>query len=181
MKQRGSNRGAQRRPPTPVLTIGLGLLGFALILVALWIVRPDGVSGPSNGPVVINNTAVPPVPTLDPQRVATGETLYAQYCAACHGADLRGAADWKQRLPSGALPPPPHDDSGHTWHHPDDQLLSIVANGGDPAYNGVMPGFANTLTPDQMAAILDYIKSHWRRDSREYQWWMTVVTRGGTP
>ncbi len=164
-----------------MLALGLGMIGLALIVLAVWIVRPELFGAASNEPVVINNTAVPPVPTLDPQRVSTGATLYAQYCAACHGSDLKGAADWKQRLPSGALPPPPHDDSGHTWHHPDAQLLSIVANGGDPAYNGVMPGFASTLTPDQMAAILDYIKSHWNRDSREYQWWMTVVTQGRTP
>ena len=55
------------------------------------------------------------------------------------------------------------------------------AKGGDPAYNGVMPGFGTTLTDDQMTAILDFIKSHWSREHREYQWWMTVTTQGTQP
>jgi len=52
--------------------------------------------------VVINSTAVPPVPTPDPDRVARGAVLYAQHCAACHGANLEGAPDWKKRLLDGS-------------------------------------------------------------------------------
>ncbi len=59
--------------------------------------------------VTINNTTVPPAPALDSARVAQGAALYAQYCAECHGANLEGAVDWKQRQPDGSLPPPPHD------------------------------------------------------------------------
>jgi hypothetical protein len=29
-----------------------------------------------------------------------------------------------QRKPDGKLPAPPHDASGHTWHHADAQLFS---------------------------------------------------------
>lgn len=155
---------------------GAILIGMLLTGLAAWIVALNVLGGDSQAPVVINNTAVPPVPTPDPQRVATGATLYAQSCAACHGADLQGAPNWKQRLPNGALPPPPHDDTGHTWHHPDSLLVSIVTNGGDPAYNGVMPDFAASLTQDQIMSILAFIKSRWSREHREYQWWMTATT-----
>jgi len=155
------------------------LAGVIVVGGAAWAL---GSGGPDrDAPVVINNTAVPPLPTLDPRRIADGETLYAQSCAACHGAELRGAPNWKQRLPGGALPPPPHDDTGHTWHHPDSLLLSIVTSGGDPAYNGVMPGFGATLSPDQITAVLDFIKSRWSRDHREFQWWMTVTTQADQP
>ena len=31
--------------------------------------------------------------------------------------------------PDGRLPAPPHDESGHTWHHPDAQLFAITKYG----------------------------------------------------
>jgi S-disulfanyl-L-cysteine oxidoreductase SoxD len=127
-------------------------------------------------PVVINNTPVPPVPTLDSGRVTQGADLYIQRCASCHGRDLEGAPEWKKPLADGSLPPPPHDSTGHTWHHPDALLLSIIANGGDPASNSRMPGFKDQLSQDEMAAILDFIKSQWGRDEHEYQWWITVTS-----
>ena len=51
--------------------------------------------------------------------IAQGEDLYREYCAACHGADLEGQPDWRSAGPDGVLPAPPHDETGHTWHHPD--------------------------------------------------------------
>ncbi|MBF8286089.1 MAG: adhB, partial [Anaerolineales bacterium] len=118
--------------------MGIGLaMGVALLM--FW-------RAPSAGnPVVINNTAVPPVPTLNPDWVALGATLYANNCAKCHGANLEGAPDWKKPLPDGSLPPPPHDRFGHTWHHPDTLLLNIIANGGNPAFDSKMPAFKDEL------------------------------------
>ena len=131
--------------------------------------------GASNAPVVINETAVPPVPTLNAARVTQGGSLYAQHCAQCHGANLEGVPDWKKPLTDGSLPPPPHDDFGHTWHHPDSLLMSIVSNGGDPAYHSKMPAFKEKLTWNEMTAVLEFIKSKWSKDQREYQWWMTAT------
>lgn len=128
----------------------------------------------ANRPVVINQTAVPPLPALNPEKVSQGEILYAQSCAKCHGANLEGAANWKQSLPDGSLPPPPHDNSGHTWHHSDEELISIIENGGDPAYNSKMPPFKDQLNREETAAILEFIKSKWGVEEREYQWWMTA-------
>ena len=126
-------------------------------------------------PVTINGTMVPPVPPLDPARVAQGAQLYTQYCAECHGANLQGAADWKVHRADGSLPPPPHDSSGHTWHHPDPLLVSLTLDGGDKSQGGTMPPFRDRLTADQAAEIIDFIKSRWGRSEREYQWWMTVT------
>jgi mono/diheme cytochrome c family protein len=126
-------------------------------------------------PVVLNGTAVAPVSTLNPALVTSGQSLYAQNCAGCHGANLQGVPDWKKPLPDGSFPPPPQDSSGHTWHHPDALILSIIANGGDPAYNSKMPAFKDKLTSDEMAAILDYIKSKWGKNEREFQWWISAT------
>ena len=168
----------QSAAPRLWLAGGLGLFGLLLLAAVYATQTANTAQATTNQPVTLNGITVPPVPTLDPARVASGETLYTQYCAACHGADLQGAPNWKQRLPNGSFPPPPHDPTGHTWHHPDDQLVAITALGGDPAYNGVMPGFAVSLTTDQMATILDFIKSRWGSQEREYQWWITATSRG---
>lgn len=117
---------------------------------------------------VVGATSEQP-PPLDPASVAAGRALYAEQCAECHGAALEGADDWKTPLPTGGYPPPPHDPSGHTWHHPDSLLLAITA---DPESFGLqgMPKFGGSLSTEQMIAIFDYIKSTWGPEERAFQW-----------
>ena len=154
------------------LRLFLPLVGLGVVLVALLLRQPASRTGE---PVVVNQTAVPPVPTLDAERVSRGASLYAENCASCHGANLEGAPNWKQTLADGSFPPPPHDSSGHTWHHSDALLLSIMAKGGDPAYNSRMPAFEDKLTQEERSAILEFFKSRWGKDEREFQWWMTAT------
>jgi len=94
-----------------------------------------------------------------------GERLYQENCASCHGANLEGQPDWRSRLPNGRLPAPPHDASGHTWHHTDRVLLDILKRGTAAivgnGYESDMPGFEEVLTDEEIAAIIDYIKSTW--------------------
>jgi mono/diheme cytochrome c family protein len=106
----------------------------------------------------------------DAARVAIGANVYAQHCAACHGARLEGQPDWRQRKADGRLPAPPHDESGHTWHHPDSVLFAITKNGlvppyAPPGYASDMPAYAGILKDEEVWAVLAYIKSHWK--SRE--------------
>lgn len=71
-------------------------------------------------------------PFIDPadqSLVLQGKKIYATNCASCHGANLEGQSNWRQRLPNGRLPAPPHDVTGHTWHHADSLLIDIVKNG----------------------------------------------------
>jgi len=113
-------------------------------------------------------------PRADPRdaaRVALGAKVYTQHCASCHGAKLEGQPDWKRRLPNGRLPAPPHDDSGHTWHHADHVLLAIVKNGlvppyATPGYESDMPAFRDKLSDEEIWAVLAYIKSHWSAEVR---------------
>ncbi len=101
----------------------------------------------------------------NPEQVVTGQRYYDLTCASCHGKDLEGQPNWQSPLPTGGLPAPPHDQSGHTWHHPDEILFRITKLGGAAeAPAGVksnMPGFAGALSDEQIWAILAYIKSRW--------------------
>jgi len=108
----------------------------------------------------------------DTNQVALGKRLYAATCASCHGTALEGQPDWQRRLPNGRLPAPPHDASGHTWHHSDAFLMDVTQRG--PAaypegYLTDMPAFRDTLSNREIAAILAYIKSQWPADIRVRQ------------
>ena len=61
--------------------------------------------------------------------VDLGRVVYAENCASCHGVALEGQDDWQQRDADGYLPAPPHDETGHTWHHPDPYLFLITKYG----------------------------------------------------
>jgi len=101
----------------------------------------------------------------DAAQVARGRAVYAAHCAICHGANLEGQPNWQRRRPTGELPAPPHDASGHTWHHPDRVLFEITRNGpgayAPPGYVSAMPAFGGTLSDDEIWAVLAFIKSTW--------------------
>jgi len=94
-----------------------------------------------------------------------GEALYQENCASCHGANLEGQPDWRSQLPNGRLPAPPHDASGHTWHHSDRVLTDIIKRGTAAivgnGYESDMPGYEDTLSSEDIEAILNFIKSTW--------------------
>lgn len=107
-------------------------------------------------------------------QVSSGKAIYDAQCASCHGANLEGQPDWKSRKPNGRMPAPPHDDTGHTWHHPDEILFGITKLGvrppyGPPGYESDMPPFGGTLTDQQIWDVLAYIKSRWSSRAQEAQ------------
>lgn len=111
--------------------------------------------------------------TRDTVQIARGQQLYAQQCASCHGARLEGEPNWRDRKPSGRMPAPPHDASGHTWHHPDAVLFGITKEGLGPyapaGYQSDMPAFKDVLSDDDIRAVLAFIKDSWPQDIREHQ------------
>ena len=107
----------------------------------------------------------------DPQVVALGARIYAQHCAACHGTRGEGQPDWRERGPDGRLPAPPHDESGHTWHHPDAQLFAITKYGlakliKQPDYQTSMPIYHGVLNDSEINAVLSWIKAQWPKEIR---------------
>ena len=77
-----------------------------------------------------------------------------------------------KRNASGKLPAPPHDETGHTWHHSDKQLFTITKFGLAaiaPGYESDMPAFEDVLSDDEIRTILDYIKSTWPERPQAYQ------------
>ena len=97
--------------------------------------------------------------------VDLGKAVYAKNCASCHGVALEGQANWRQRDGDGYLPAPPHDETGHTWHHPDSYLFLMTKYGIEEmigrSYANNMPAYEDTLTDDEIIAALSYIKSTW--------------------
>jgi len=108
----------------------------------------------------------------DREVVALGRKVYQAQCAACHGANLEGQPNWRERKPNGRLPAPPHDETGHTWHHPDAILFALTKYGpaavvGDESYQSDMPAYENLLTDREILATLSYIKSRWPEAIRQ--------------
>ncbi len=107
------------------------------------------------------------------EQVARGKRVYEAQCSSCHGAKLEGQPNWRERLPSGKFPAPPHDASGHTWHHSDALLFDIVKRGiqphAPPGYQSDMPAFGNGLSDKDIWAVLAYIKSTWPKEVSEMQ------------
>ena len=119
-------------------------------------------------------------PPLDPEVLRVGAVVYHARCATCHGSRGEGAPDWKRPGPNGAYPPPPHDSTGHTWHHADGLLYRIVARGsaaalgdtlGDTLGRGRygMPAFDSSLTNQEIRAVITYLKTGWTPAQRRRQ------------
>ncbi|MFD0909575.1 c-type cytochrome [Ruegeria arenilitoris] len=137
---------------TPVAVVIIGVAS-----AQWWMSKgvPDGASG-------------------DPLR---GAALYAENCASCHGANLEGQPDWQTPDADGVLPAPPHDRTGHTWHHGDGLLFDYTKLGGEEmlkrmGVSGVksgMPGFADSLSDQDIWDILAFIKNSWPEGERAIQ------------
>jgi len=126
--------------------------------------------------LLVGLSACSPTPKANPadaRQVALGKTVYAAQCAACHGANLQGQADWQVRKADKKLPAPPHDASGHTWHHDDDTLIHIIQSGFEkytgPGYQTDMPRYAGVLSDEEIFAVLAYIKSTWPKEEAAHQ------------
>ena len=117
------------------------------------------------------------------EQIELGQEVYAANCASCHGANLEGRPDWRRRNVNGRMPAPPHDASGHTWHHADRPLFTITKLGVGavvPGYESDMPAFEGILSDDEIAAVLAFIKSTWPERERGFQAEVTANDEGGS-
>jgi mono/diheme cytochrome c family protein len=103
------------------------------------------------------------------EQTTKGAVVYAANCAACHGNRAQGlVADWQRRQTDGFLPPPPLNGSAHAWHHSLPLLMEIIQKGG-ALFDGVMPGFNNSLSEEEQYAVIAWFQSQWSEDI--YQLW----------
>lgn len=159
----GSGPGRDRQLRTVRLPRGpavVGLLAGAAVVAAL-----AGVFWAAFPPVV------GPRPALPDAVAARGQRIYAASCQACHGGPVGGAMmDY----------PPKHNASGHTWHHPDCELLEVITTGSGPMTRMMremmappgaptMPAWREKLSDDEIDAVLAYIKTMWTPEQREIQ------------
>ncbi len=128
-----------------VLAFGLGLAACSSST------SPTSASTPRQEPLA---TAV----SEQAQIPARGEQLYAANCQVCHG-DREGTG--------GTGGAPSHNETGHTWHHPDAQLKDWILNG--KLGFSQMPAFKDVMSEGQVEAALTYIKTWWTPDQRESQ------------
>ena len=116
-----------------------------------------------------------PADPANRDQVRAGAVIYVENCAGCHGAALEGAENWQDGTDDGTYLPPPHDDSGHTWHHSDKVLFEYVKLGGEELFKdypdiiSAMPGYGDQLTDEEIWATLAFIKDSWSEESRETQ------------
>ena len=105
------------------------------------------------------------LPYKDRAAIKLGQTIYKDNCASCHGINLEGQIGWQTEIVDGRRLAPPHDETGHTWHHPD-ELLYIMTKYGFEEMLGKkdpnnMPVYENILSDGELLAVLGYIKSTW--------------------
>lgn len=130
-----------------------------LVLASLFLAACGGATetpapAPAPAPAPEPAPAAAPAPTPEPAPAAAaggaaeGETVYKQYCVACHQADGKGmngtlAGDFT---------------SGRLGEKTDEQLLTSIREGFTGTI-GAMPAWKGVLTDDQMKAVLEYVKA----------------------
>jgi mono/diheme cytochrome c family protein len=114
---------------------------------------------------------------LNGRDITAGERTYQAHCADCHGVNLEGQPDWRVPDEFGYLPAPPHDMSGHTWHHDNLLLFEYTKLGGQGAlairgiagFKSAMPAFHDVLSDEEIWEVLAYIRSTWPERVQEIQ------------
>lgn len=151
---------AQKQKRRQYVMMVMVVFGVLLILAGVVLTRRDA-------------DVASAVDLSDRQMIAMGEEVYATYCAACHGFDLEGQPEWQQPFPDGSFKAPPHDETGHTWHHSDASLIESIKLGGarlEPSIGvSLMPAYGEILTDQQVFAVLAYIKNTWSPEILEAQ------------
>lgn len=117
----------------------------------------------------------------DNDLIESGQLVYAQSCASCHGVSGEGQNPENplSKDETGRFPAPPHDNTGHTWHHDDDLLIQIIREGGMGNLDDFheMPAFGDVLSDGDIEAVLAFIKTMWTDQQRERQQQVTNAVR----
>jgi copper transport protein len=126
--------GGKRTRQARLVTIAIGAASV-LGGIALFIDAVNATSALANTPV-------------DMMSASTGQRVYVERCAVCHGQQGRGDG------PGGAdLPVKPFDLTTHALQHDEQYLFVTILNG-----RGYMPAFGSQLTQDEILDVVSYIR-----------------------
>jgi mono/diheme cytochrome c family protein/uncharacterized membrane protein len=121
-------------------------VALALCLIVGWLPLRPGIE-PAY-PTSFYAAAQP----YDASSVVHGAGLYVDNCAPCHGATGRGDGPAASRLPIR----PADLTEPHLFAHSPGDLFWWVSHGMD---EGVMPGFADVLSPNQRWDVINFIRA----------------------
>lgn len=98
-------------------------------------------------------------------RERRGEQVYSANCLSCHLGPNGGSI---------TDDPPRHNTNGHTWHHPDCALRTMVREGSagivEVSRSALpMPPFKDRLSPEDIDSVIAYIKTMWTPAQRQAQ------------
>ena len=104
-------------------------------------------------------------PQKDRAAIKLSQTIYKDDCASCHGINLECQIGWQTKIADGRRLAPPHEETSHTWHHPDELLYNMTKYGFEEMlgkkYPNNMPVYEDILSDGELLAVLGYIKSTW--------------------
>ncbi|MCB8959672.1 MAG: zinc ribbon domain-containing protein [Ardenticatenales bacterium] len=89
---------------------------------------------------------------LDRELMVAGAQVYVAYCGECHGSQAEGNVG------------PALGGTGDTFLMSDDELQEMVSKG-----YGEMPGWSDQLSPQQIDAVIYFLKRQWSPEQRRQQ------------
>jgi putative copper export protein/methionine-rich copper-binding protein CopC/mono/diheme cytochrome c family protein len=129
---------------------GLAAVAIAIGVVLLLQARID--------PLLANSRGGSAIDTSDVASIQRGEDVYLANCMSCHGVGLRGDGPDA----TGLQPPPADFMASHAKVHSDADLVYWTKNG---KQGTAMPGFAGTLSDQDILDVLTFIKSRQETDT----------------
>ena len=133
-------------PAEPTELTRLAAAGDETGAIATRIVARLDWPGKPAPPVV----AAPPLTADEQKRFAAGSDLYKSLCVACHQEDGKG----REKLAPSLV-------GSRFVIGPDPGTAARILLGGKEGAIGLMPPLGGTLTDEQIAAVLTYIRREW--------------------
>jgi len=151
---------ATKKPIPLAVWLPLGLVATVISLIGSLVVY-SLLNPPA--PPTVNFVGIITVrgQTITPQQLGQGQQLYELHCAVCHGLKLEGQPNWQEGMAANLLLAPALDQNSPSRQYSDEQILQLISQGGIKP-NTTMLGYKDKLTPTEMAALLGYIKTHWK-------------------
>lgn len=108
--------------------------------------------------LLLAGCAIEPAATPTPADPAElGRQTFVSYCVPCHGASGEGFIN--------ALNAPALNAGGESHLLTDAEILSAIIDGG-AASGGAMTPLGDALSPEQEAAVLEYVHTLWTDEQR---------------